>query len=242
MYLFLFDIDGTLVSMKKGVTGQLITRIMRELYGKELPPGLYPRFAGRTDLFIIEKIAEMVGADIKKVRRDLPRIFEKASEVYEPYMTPEYVDIMPGVAELIPALANLDNVLLGLITGNHEKNAYLKLSAHGLDKYFKLGAFGNDSKNRGDLPLIGINRANKYMRKQVFGRYNTLIIGDTRRDIECAHENDLPVAAVSTGLFGFNELSSFKPDILFNDFSYPQSVIHRFFEFFRKSERQTKIY
>lgn len=242
MYLLLFDIDGTLVSMKKGITGKLITQIINELYNRDLPPDLYPRFAGRTDLFIIEKIAAMLNADIKKVRFDLDLIYEKASQVYTPYMTPEFVEIMPGVSELIPELASMEEVMLGLITGNNKKNAYLKLSAHGLEKYFAIGAFGCDAKDRESLPLLAVNRANKYMREQVFGRFNTMIIGDTRRDIECAKANDLPVAAVATGLPGFHELSGFRPDLLFNDFSRPKEVIHRIFEFFRKRERQNKIY
>ncbi len=234
MYLLLFDIDGTLVSMKKGITGKLISQIIRELYDKDLPPGLYPRFAGRTDLFIIEKITEMLGGDVRKIRQDFNKIFAKAAEVYEPFMTPEYVDIMPGITELIETLDADKNFKLGLITGNHEKNAYLKLSAWGLDKYFDVGAFGSDHKDRSQLPLIAINRANKSARKQLFGRYNTLVIGDTRRDVECAKACDVASAAVATGLFGFNELSSFTPDLLFNDFTETRMVVHRIYELFRK--------
>ncbi len=240
MYLLLFDIDGTLVSMKKGVTGKLISQIIRELYNKDLPPGLYPRFAGRTDLFIIEKITEMLGGDIRQIRKDITKIFAKATEVYEPFMLPEYIDIMPGVAELLESLAEEGEFKLGLITGNHEKVAYMKLKAWGLDKYFDVGAFGSDHKDRGQLPLIAINRANKLARKQAFGRYNTLVFGDTRRDIECAKACNISSAAVATGLFGFNELSSFHPDILFKDFTHTRRVIHRIQEHFRKNLEKMK--
>ncbi|OYT15500.1 MAG: hypothetical protein B7C24_12730 [Bacteroidetes bacterium 4572_77] len=232
MYLILFDIDGTLVSMKKGVTAKLITRIINDLYHIELPPHLYPRFAGRTDLFIIEKIAEMSGSSMNKIKKDLPKIYEKAAEIYAPYMTHEYVHLMPAIDKLLEKLASYDFVKLGLITGNHEKNAYLKLSAHGLDKYFDVGAFGNDHRNRGELPLIAINRANKQAKLQVFGRTNTMVIGDTRRDIECARDCNLPAISVATGHYRYNELSAFRPDALFNDFSNVNMVVHQIFRIF----------
>jgi len=234
-YLILFDIDGTILNMKSGVTHKLIEEIIRSLYNVDLPSGLYPRFAGRTDLFIIRKIAEMTGTDFKKIQQNIEVIFEKAAQVYEPFMTPDYVETTIGIEKLIKTLSQDNTYKLGLITGNFERNAYLKINTFDLGKYFTIGAFGNDHEDRNQLPLIAINRANKEARQQIYGLHNTLIVGDTKRDIECAHMNNLPVLTVATGAMTYSELSSYKPNLLFNDFSDTKQVLHSIKNLFGKN-------
>jgi phosphoglycolate phosphatase-like HAD superfamily hydrolase len=46
---------------------------------------------------------------------------------------------------------------------------------------------------------------------------NTLVIGDTRHDIECARAAGTRSMAVATGRFSRSELASHDPDLLFDN-------------------------
>ena len=52
---------------------------------------------------------------------------------------------MPGVRELLDALAPRDDVYLALLTGNYETGARLKLEYFDLWRYFPCGAFGDEA-------------------------------------------------------------------------------------------------
>jgi phosphoglycolate phosphatase-like HAD superfamily hydrolase len=113
----------------------------------------------------------------------------------------EYV--APGVPEVLEALAVRDGVLLGLLTGNLEPVARLKLARAGLGHYFVpgVGGFGSDHDDRTELPAIARARAGGYPRAE------TVIIGDTPRDIACARADGLRCIAVATGPFTAAELA-----------------------------------
>ncbi len=217
--LILFDIDGTLVRFKPGLTRKLFSRMSAELFGSGIPEGVIPRFAGMTDLQILKIVAGSIGVSQQELSEKLNDIWEKMITIYRPYSTPQYISIMPGIKDLLQLLNDEDNIHLGLITGNFERNAYMKLRSHNLDTIFKYGGFGDDDEDRNNLPLIAIERANKFNSTSHFTPENTLIVGDTLRDIECAHINNIKVLSVATGEFGFDELLLGKPDLLLKDFS-----------------------
>ena len=60
-------------------------------------------------------------------------------------------DIMPGVRELLDALADRDDVYLALLTGNYEAAARVKLEYFDLWRYFACGAFGDEAPDRNGL-------------------------------------------------------------------------------------------
>lgn len=217
--LVLFDIDGTLVRFKTGLTRKLFSRMSGELFGSGIPDGVIPRFAGMTDLQILKIVANSIGVSESELYEKLDAIWDKMIEIYKPYSTPQYIHIMPGIEELLNLLNDEHEVFLGLITGNFEQNAYMKLRSYQLDTFFKFGGFGNDNENRNMLPLIAIDRANKFVGNDIFHSDNTIIIGDTLRDIECGRVNGIKVISVATGEFGFDELLDAEPDLLMRDFS-----------------------
>ena len=106
--------------------------------------------------------------------------------------------VLPGVAELLEWLSSRDDVRLSLVTGNYEPVARLKLSRAGLGRHFPAGqgGFGSDAEDRVALPPIARRRAGSdgisYPREQ------TIVIGDTPRDIACAHADDLRTAPEQT--------------------------------------------
>lgn len=217
--LVLFDIDGTLVRFKSGLTRKLFSKMSDELFGQGIPDGVIPKFAGMTDLQILKIVANAIGVTNEDLEQKLDQIWDKMIDIYKPYSTPQYIRIMPGIKELLQLLNDETEIHLGLITGNFERNAYMKLRSYKLDVLFKYGGFGNDNENRNELPLIAIERANKFNKFNEFTPENTLIIGDTFRDIECARANNIKVISVATGEFGYDELMDGKPDLLMRDFS-----------------------
>jgi phosphoglycolate phosphatase-like HAD superfamily hydrolase len=116
-------------------------------------------------------------------------------------------------------------VVLGLLTGNLERGAALKLRAGGLDPdRFLLGAYGSDSAYRPDLPAIAARRAEPH-----FGRVpegdDVVIIGDTPADIACGRGICARAVAVATGSYSVDELASHAPHAVFPDLASTDHVL-----------------
>jgi phosphoglycolate phosphatase-like HAD superfamily hydrolase len=218
-YLILFDIDGTILEFRHGIAKELFSQLLEELLGEKVPDSAIPQFHGMTDLDIIRQITKNIGVSFENTMHILPKIWAKMIEMFQLHSVPENVTMLPGIIELINKLHSNENVCLGLVTGNFQENAYLKLKVAGLDNYFPIGAFGCDAINRNDLPPLAIKRANSYFSTNQFNSSNTVIIGDTYRDIECAKTNDIKVIAVATGGFSIEELEAYNPDVTVSDFS-----------------------
>ena len=79
-----------------------------------------------------------------------------------------------------------EGVRLAVLTGNLEPIARLKLARAGLGRFFEhgQGGFGSDHEDRTELPAIARARAGGYPRAQ------TVVIGDTPRDIACARADE----------------------------------------------------
>jgi phosphoglycolate phosphatase-like HAD superfamily hydrolase len=224
--LILFDIDGTILNVKHNVTFKLVQNIIKELYNMEITREVLPSFDGMTDLSIIRSISDNVGADFNKIKKNVKLIFSTALRHYTPYMKKDNIELLEGVYKLIERMHKDSDYELGLITGNFKENAYLKLRAYDLDKFFPIGAFGNDEEDRNLLPLLAIDRANSYHKKNDFNQSNTVIIGDTARDIECAKVNNIPVIAVATGRTDYEQLKQLSPDLVFKSLEDYEQVIN----------------
>jgi phosphoglycolate phosphatase-like HAD superfamily hydrolase len=96
--------------------------------------------------------------------------------------------------------------MLGLVTGNYAAIARLKLRRAGIGHWFDaaIGAFGSDAEDRAELPAIARRRAGEP--GAPYPRERTIVIGDTPRDIACAHADGARSVAVATGPFGVDEL------------------------------------
>jgi len=120
---------------------------------------------------------------------------------------------LPGVAQLLPALAARGDVLLGLCTGNLERGAELKLGATGLWQHFSFGGYGSDAEPR---PLI-VKKA--WERAQARGATEALVIDDTPRGILAAHANGLPACGVATGRFSAHDLGVHGAEMVVESFA-----------------------
>jgi phosphoglycolate phosphatase-like HAD superfamily hydrolase len=204
--LLLFDIDGTLMQGGADEHREAIRQAVREVHGVEiaLTPG--PTLAGRTDPEIVRLglLARDVSAERIDDRADAVR--EACAEAYA-RLCPD--DLSDAVVPEMPAVLGWlsDRYGLALLTGNYETVARLKLARAGIGAFFpsRQGAFGSDAEDRMALPLIARRRAGKPGRP--YPREQTILIGDTPRDIACAQADMLRCVAVTTGPYGREELS-----------------------------------
>ncbi|MDA7881649.1 HAD hydrolase-like protein [Akkermansiaceae bacterium] len=198
--LVLFDIDCTLIDTG-GAGLSAIRETAERIFGNEGPP---LDLAGSTDSGIVRGLFEHFGRSFDSA------VEEEFYQVYLPLMqrnlkSDEFDgEILPGVDSLIAALES-DGHTLGLLTGNIEQGAIVKASHYGLAEHFQFGAYGDDHWDRNLLGPIALERANRHTGK-LFSAEDVLVIGDTPKDVACAHALGAPCLAVATGSFTVDQL------------------------------------
>jgi phosphoglycolate phosphatase-like HAD superfamily hydrolase len=170
-------------------------------------------YSGLTDLNILFKIAELNNISFDLFQKAIDSIWENLYVEFQANCNQYTIHLIEGAKEFIQSLSRCEDVVLGLLTGNFRKCAYLKLSIVSLDKFFPFGAFGDDSINRTDLPRIAFERAESFY-QVYFIPENTVIIGDSVWDIQTAKRNGIKSIAVATGKTDFETLAKAEADLL----------------------------
>jgi len=219
----LFDVDGTLLSAG-GAGRRALARALREVYGTAGPIDSYD-FHGSTDTQIVRDLMAAAGFTAAEIGRQEARLFDRYVDCLAAELGVEgLVRLYPGVADLVLALAGMEACVVGLLTGNIEAGARVKLEATGLWPRFRLGAYGSDHADRNRLPALAARRAEALVGR-VFRGAETVIIGDTPRDVACARAFDATAIAVATGRHTVADLDACGPDHLFPDLADTQRVI-----------------
>jgi phosphoglycolate phosphatase-like HAD superfamily hydrolase len=194
--LLLFDVDGTLVHAG-GQAKPVFAAAMREVFGTAGDVERYD-FSGRTDARIVVDLATGAGIPEDEAREALPRVRELYLERFAHAFDPRRAKVLPGVAALLAELAPRDDFALGLLTGNWREGARIKLAALGLFDYFPFGSFADDALDRRDLPPVALERAAAHLGRAI-GAAETVIVGDSLLDVDCARAHGIPCLAVATG-------------------------------------------
>ncbi|GJM41518.1 MAG: hydrolase [Ardenticatenaceae bacterium] len=224
--LLLFDIDGTLIR-SNGAGRLTLAYALETIYGTKGPLDGY-NMSGKTDPRIITDLLTAIGIPAKEIKQKLPAIYELMAEHGQKIFREKDMSPCPGIPELLAKLAGREDFLLGLLTGNSQLTAPLKLSAAGIDpQIFKVGAYGSDALDRNDLPAIGMSRANQLTGGNFNGN-NTIIIGDTPADILCARAGKATAVAVASGWHAVSTLAEFHPDHLFENLADIDQVLATF--------------
>jgi len=215
--LFLFDVDGTLVTAR-GAGRAAIGRALEKTYGATGPIETYD-FRGRTDPRIVLDLMRAAGVRVPTAEYVLDAclaayVRELAGEIGDG----RRVQVMPGVADVVRRLDARDDALVGLLTGNVQGGARVKLAPTGLWHHFRVGAFGSDDMDRRKLPAVACERARAVVGRE-FPFERVTIIGDTPLDVDCARACGAVAVAVATGFHPHAELAACAPDLLFTDFS-----------------------
>ena len=221
--LVLFDIDGTLV-LTGGAGLRAMNRAVEEVLGHENALSEVP-LAGRTDWSILR---DAVGKMHRELDDDL------LDELRRRYVANLEVEIerpgrgvkavMPGVESLLRELESRGDVFTGLLTGNFEEGARIKLAHFDLWRYFPCGAFGGDSSDRNALVPVAVARARACGLPPI-AHSDVLVVGDTPHDVACARVVGAVSVAVATGSFSVDQLQQTGADVVFQDLSDTRAFV-----------------
>ncbi len=209
MKLVLFDVDGTLL-WTDGAGRRAIHRALLDEAGTAGPIDTY-RFDGKTDPQIVRELLTLAhhpqatdDAMIQAVCRHY--VDHLRAELDRPVQSTR---ILTGIEPLLAALEpheRADRALVGLLTGNVAPGAALKLRSAGLDPgRFRVGAYGSDSAQRGDLPRVAAARA-AALTGRLFAGSDVVILGDTPDDVACGRSLGARSVAVATGFYDVSAL------------------------------------
>jgi phosphoglycolate phosphatase len=219
--IILFDIDGTLVW--GGPAKFAFVDAMKETYGT---PGDFERvsFAGKTDPQIARELLLAVGLGHDEIDEGLSDLWNRYLGHLEDRLPSDPVRVLPGVYDLLDALSTLEDIGVGLLTGNIAGGARLKLASGGLWGRFSFGSYGSDHEERDELPAIAVDRA-----RELWGEAVTpdraIVVGDTPRDIACGKAGGTRTVAVATGSFSVTDLRASEPDHVLTDLSDTDRVV-----------------
>jgi phosphoglycolate phosphatase len=224
--LVLFDIDGTLV-LTGGAGVRAMNRACEEVIGPLSSSALEGiPVAGRTDWSILHDT-------MRKIDRDLDeQLFADLRSHYLRYLREEIQlpgrgvkAVMPGVRELLDTLQDRSDVFLGLLTGNFEEGARIKLEHFDLWRYFRCGAFGDDAADRNALVPFALDRAQRCGLSHVAAD-EIFVVGDTPHDVACALAVGAVPVGVATGSFTVDQLRECGADVVFRDLSDRDEFLH----------------
>ena len=213
--LALFDIDCTLIDAH-GAGGRAIFAAIESTYGVTGGLDGYA-FHGRTDPGIIRDLAGRWGVPAAELEEGVEECLRLYVELLEDEVREGHIEVLPGVRELVTALAADRRVLLGLLTGNVAAGAAVKLAPTGVAGLFKVAAYGSDSAWRPDLPAVAVRRAETLSGVRFAGK-QVAVIGDTPSDVACGEALGVKAIAVATGMHSLAELEAAGADYVFPDF------------------------
>jgi len=195
--ILLFDIDGTLVSTG-GAGAVAWKQAFDELYGIPADIGEFTD-AGMTDPDVGAKTFEAV-MHREPTARELAQLIQRRLEhLPEAVAESEGYRVLPGVPERLRQLSR-DGHLLGLITGNGDGAAHVKLARGDLNRWFTFGAYATAGVERPGIVRRAVQRGEAMLGQDV-PNSDIFVIGDTPLDISAAHAAECTAIAVATGHF-----------------------------------------
>ena len=178
-------------------------RAFRELYDFDADIEEHTK-SGMTDHELAEIVfREVIGRDGSDAER-AAAIGAYLSHLADAVAESEGYRVMPGIEELLPRLVG-QGVLLGIVTGNIEAAAHIKLARGDLNRFFSFGGYGSDSRDRTELTMKALERGGTVSGTPV-DLATAIAVGDTPRDVTAGHGAGIKVVGVATGVYTVEQL------------------------------------
>jgi phosphoglycolate phosphatase len=204
---YLFDIDGTLLNCSDAVHYFSFCNSLKTLSGRALNlDGVTAH--GNTDVGILRDALTLAGLPEIQWRPKLAQTREEMCSFVKAHQHDLRVTSLPSVSEVLQHLRS-KGATLGIATGNLREIGRLKLQRAGVLDYFSVGGWSDAYEYRKDV----FGAAVSLMRAATHPAVKICVVGDTPADIIAAQSNSLPIIAVATGVYSFEELILHKPDL-----------------------------
>ncbi len=210
--LLVWDIDGTLIDC--GGSGR---RAMDEtfLFFFEIDSGFKDvPMAGKLDSGILRRALDHHALPLDS----MDSFFEAYGSILDRHLREENtITCLPGVVPLLERLKRRAGIHMVIVTGNNRRGAEIKLRHAGLERFFTLGAYGDEAENRTDLVKLAVSRAEaafacKYTSDEVY------VIGDTPDDIHAGKGAGYKQLVVTTGSYAHPALAAHEPTGILTSF------------------------
>lgn len=220
--LVLWDVDHTLIETR-GVGFAIYKRAFPIAAGRPLEK--LAQVSGRTELDIMRETLringiEPTGESVRKRAAALIDGYEIARD--ELAATGR---ALPGAKATLEYLATEKNIHQGVLTGNLREVARIKLEVFGLDIHVDLesSAYGADHTERTKLVAIAQSRASTRT-GVTFENRNTVLVGDTPKDIEAGTTAGVRVIGVASGKSSAQELREAGGTVIVTDLTDSEGI------------------
>lgn len=221
--LVLWDIDHTLIE-NGGVSKETYALAFEMLVGTA--PTVRPQTDGRTDQSIMADLfaangVEMTGQQREELFPSLIKAMERNAAALR-----ARGHALAGADAALTAVATDGTFVQSVLTGNIPENAFTKLATFDLHRHidFEIGGFGSSSFVRADLVAAAQSSAGRKYGTP-FDRHNTVLVGDTTRDVEAGVKGGARVLAVATGVDSIDVLREAGAELVLPDLSDTEAVL-----------------
>ena len=218
--LVLFDIDKTLL-VGSTFHYTALKDALSEVYGIKNPKAV-KKMQGMTDLKIICETLSQENMDLQTIKAGLDECMELMYLKFSDALQKNDLKVLDGVKILLENLQRL-KIPMGLVTGNIEAIAWLKLEKVGLKKYFKFGGFGDKIIKRSGLVKNALDASANNL--GIVKRENIFLVGDTPRDILGGQKFRVRTIGVATGDFSKEELILAGAEFVLEDLNDTKNVL-----------------
>lgn len=223
--LLLFDIDGTLLN-SGGAGKRAMNQAFEVIWGiRDALEGV--DLAGRTDEEIFRNALKKYHPELNS---EVLANFKKQYFALLPdeinYRSPDKF-LYPGVPELLSTIRQHPSLVCGLLTGNWQHSARIKLSALGIQDFFALGAYADDSADRNELVPFALARMEQSHGYRLDPQ-SVYVIGDTPFDVACAQRHHAVAVAVASSSYSMEQLRMTGPEFLLENLANTNQVMSIF--------------
>ena len=207
---YLFDIDGTLLNVRDATHYFAFHNAVQKVFGVDSNIDGVP-VHGNTDPGILRAVLRREGLTDNEIDPRLKDVYQHMCDEVEGKAADVHAELCPSIVELLDRLKAADK-LLGVVSGNLERIAWIKLERAGVRQYFSFGCFSDNAELRLHIFRHAIAEAQRQL-----GSAQPIVcfVGDTPADIKAARLLGAPVIALATGIYSVDALAEHGPDACF---------------------------